>query len=569
MKLLTAAKMKIIEQAAISSGVVTGLELMERAGQGVVKKIFEWKPELAEGAHRAVVMCGPGNNGGDGYVVARILQERGWWVEVLASGPPQTDDAKEMAKKWGGVSQALDVDTFARQAHADLYIDAIFGAGLSRPSEGDIRHLFAHIAYGPYFGYVYPRMVAIDGPTGLCLDSGRPLSGGGYPDQFGEPSEANRAALTVTFQRPKIGHLIGEGPIHCGDLKVVDIGLDKWMKANLPEGNPESYRNSRDVPNTWVYSQNTFGLPPFNEDDPECWRPPHVGKRPMYKNFNSVCPTHKYAWGHTVVFSGGVGRSGAARLAARAALREGAGLVTVAAPQDAMPECAAHLTAVMLRAVNTPQEVAKLLKDQRITSVCIGPGLGLDQAAEDRLKAVLECCHPLSSQHKNGRPLVLDADAISLIAVSEDLRALLHQNCVLTPHMGEFKRLCPDLAERLVYQKGGLAGPAFSKVDAAREAAQRLGAVILLKGSDTVIASPVRDTFVHSAAYGREAPWLATAGSGDVLAGFIAGRMARHGSPEIAAIVATWLHVECARAFGPGLIAEDLPEMVPKVLSTL
>lgn len=202
----------------------------------------------------------------------------------------------------------------------------------------------------------------------------------------------------------------------------------------------------------------------------------------------------------------------------------------------------------------------RILADDRITTVCAGPGLGLDRA--DSVAEALR-----AKTHGRSRKVVLDADALTLLADDTTLFAQVHANCVLTPHWGEFKRLFPDIAARCTQSEGRR--PLFSKVDAARAAAERAGCTVLVKGADTVIAAPDGRCAVNSAAYDKAARWLATAGSGDVLAGFVAGLLARGSDPLNAAVVAAWLHVECALAFGPGLIAEDLPEALPGVFRAL
>ena len=323
---------------------------------------------------------------------------------------------------------------------------------------------------------------------------------------------------------------------------------------------------------------------------------------------------HKFGYGHALILSGGVGHGGAARLAARGALRIGAGLVTLGCPPAAVIENAARLNAVMLRRVGDAAALAAVLEDPRINALCLGPGLGLDVRAVGLVAVALgalprppppspphggEGRHPvpgaapLDGRSDNapvpptpplppggrrwGRgarqgpdercPVVLDADALTILSQDPALFAMLHPACVLTPHTGEFARLFPDIAARL--EAPALVGPAYSKVDACREAAARAGCVVLFKGPDTVIADPSGRCSINSAAYERSAPWLATAGSGDVLAGFIAGLLARGFAPFHAACTAAWLHVECARSFGPGLIAEDLPEELPKVFRVL
>ena len=271
---------------------------------------------------------------------------------------------------------------------------------------------------------------------------------------------------------------------------------------------------------------------------------------------------HKFDHGHAVVLCGGAGHTGAARLAARGALRAGAGLVTLGVPPAAQLEVAAQITAIMLERIADADALAAKLDDERVNALCLGPGLGLSERAAGLVDAALGVGHLHVSWST-----VFDADALTLIASDPTRMAALNASCVLTPHGGEFARLFPDIAER--YAAAPTHGPAYSKVDATRDAAHRCGAVVLFKGPDTVIAHPDGRANVHSAAYDRAAPWLATAGAGDVLAGLITGLLARGFDPMTAASVAAWLHVECARAFGPGLIAEDLPETLPQVLRGL
>lgn len=501
-ELLTSAQMRAIERAAIESGAVTGLTLMERAGAGVVAAILAEWPRLAEGAHRAVVLCGPGNNGGDGFVVARLLHQRGWEVQLFLHGDPDRlpPDARVNYDRWLGLGAILPwhPESIAR-AEADLFVDALFGAGLTRPLPEEVRApLTALHVSGRSFG----RMVAVDAPSGLCLDSGKVLG-----------EEAVYAFLTVSFHRPRLGHLLSEGPFYCGALRMVDLGL-----------------------------------PAPNQPLPKSVAPDRM---PLRKGG----PLHKFDHGHALILSGPMGRGGAARLAARGALRIGAGLVTLGAPPDAMAEHAAQLNAIMLREIAGFDALTEALADKRITALCLGPGLGVDRAA-----ALL----PVARQ---APAVVLDADALTALAAMDNWPALLSPRCVLTPHAGEFARLFPDLAAKLAAPAA--TGPAYSKLDAAREAAARAGCVVLFKGADTVIAGPDGDAAINAASYDRAAPWLATAGSGDVLAGFITGLLARGFEPDYAARTAAWLHVECARSFGPGLIAEDLPEALPKVFRAL
>ncbi|MFD1509381.1 NAD(P)H-hydrate dehydratase [Lacimonas salitolerans] len=288
---------------------------------------------------------------------------------------------------------------------------------------------------------------------------------------------------------------------------------------------------------------------------------------------------HKFGHGHALILSGGAGRTGAARLSARGALRIGAGLVTLGVPGSAQLEVAAQITAVMLRRVDDGNALTALLADARLNALCLGPGLGLDGRAVALLAAALgrsgdiEGIPPPPTPRGVGagvggapRAVVLDADALTILAGHPALFAALHDRCVLTPHAGEFARLFPDIAEKLnAATKDALA----SRLDATRAAAARAGSIVLLKGPETVIAAPDGRAAINSATQGLAAPWLATAGSGDVLAGFVTGLLARGFNPMQAAETGAWLHTECARSFGPGLIAEDIPEALPEVLRSL
>ena len=362
-----------------------------------------------------------------------------------------------------------------------------------------------------------PYIVALDVVSEVDADSGRVL------EASQEVGGEMGAHLTVTFHRPKVGHYLSDGPQLCSKLAVVDIGLEAVPKNVVAHARPHLAM---------------------------------LAKR----------SAHKYSHGHALIVSGTHGHSGAARLAARGALRIGAGVVTVASPPPAMAENAARLDAVMLREVAGAEALAALLADKRINAACLGPGMGTGQREAEMLAVALgqrgggQIAHPTPS-------LVLDADALTILSQQPHLFAALPPTCILTPHAGEFARLFPDLAERL--NAPATKGPAYSKVDATREAAARARCVVLYKGPDTVIADPSGRAALNAAVYDRAAPWLATAGSGDVLAGFITGLLARGFPPFDAACTGAWLHVECARSFGPCLIAEDLPEELPKVFMSL
>ena len=560
-ELLTAAQMRALEMAAIDSGEVTGLELMERAGRGVVDAVFEEWPELAKGPHKAVVLCGPGNNGGDGFVVARRLRDKGWDVEVLFFGEAEklSPDARKNHDVWAemGEIRPLTVEKAGKGERPALLVDAMFGTGLSRaiPLElANAHHMVRKREVGDSHSWRVPfRIVAVDCPSGLDCDSGQFL----LPEHPGETGDEDkdvqtwstwwqrdalkrllRTDLTAVFHRKKIGHVLND---RCGVVRVIDIGL------GVEDTNPAHLKAPR-RPDRVI--ELDFDAPKGRSK--RIWPGLDLDKR-------TGLGQHKYNHGHALVLSGGAGRTGAARLAARGALRIGAGLVTLGVPPSAQQEVACQITALMLTRVEGAEGLVEVLQDDRLNAVCLGPGLGLDQA-RDLVPVVCAGDEP--------RHIVLDADALTAFAdAPQALFDMLHEACVLTPHGGEFARLFPDISEKL--NAFPSRGPAYSKVDATREAAERAGCVVLFKGPDTVIAAPDGRCSINSAQYGRAAPWLATAGAGDVLAGFIAGLLARGFEPMQAAETAAWLHVECARSFGPGLIAEDLPEELPKVLRAL
>ncbi|HEX6859208.1 MAG TPA: NAD(P)H-hydrate dehydratase [Caulobacteraceae bacterium] len=473
-EILTCAETAAADRAAIKAGT-PGTVLMERAGKAVAGAILQ---RFAR--QPVVVLCGPGNNGGDGYVVAAELREHGWTVEVEALADPATDDAKWAAERWGEAVAPLSPQLRA----GVLYIDGLFGAGLSRPLEGVPLALARQSAEA--------KIVAIDVPSGLAGDTGAPLDGASF-----------EAALTVTFHRRKPAHLLEPGRSLCGEVVVADIGLGA-VETTLWENEPS----------LWAHR---FPWP--------------------------ASDTHKHARGRLIVVSGEATRTGAARLAARAGLRIGAGLVTVLSPPGALAENAAHLEAVMLRPFETDVELASAADD--VGAAVIGPAAGVGPATRANLLALA----------RTGAAMVVDADALTTFRERPaDLFSALDRDDVLTPHPGEFERLFPGLLK---------ASP--HRIAAAREAAKGAGAIVLLKGPDTVIAAPDGRTAVNV----NGSPWLATAGSGDVLAGFIGGLLAQNMDTFEAACAAAWIHAECAALHGPGLTAEDLPNLSSQVLARL
>ncbi len=427
-ELLTAAQMRAIEQAAIASGEVTGLELMERAGRGVVESIFEEWPELRATSHRAVVLCGPGNNGGDGFVVARLLKEWGWEVEVFLYGDPERlpPDARVNYERWLGMGEVRPLSDEALDGYSEdhprtrIAVDALFGTGLVRPflDLGRVQMELNSWQAASRWDKAFPQVVAVDLPSGLCADSGR-FPGSDWENPFDHAPMAN---LTVTFHRMKNGHVLAEGPAACGRVVVKEIGLT----------------SSRFDP--------AAGIP--------AWLIADSKRLSRGKDFG-----HKYSHGHALILSGPSGRGGAARLAARGALRIGAGVVTVGCPPEAVAENAARLDAVMLRVVGDGAALDEALADKRISALCLGPGLGTN----DRAAGLVAVALGAGENGGEPRPAVLDADALTILARDPGLFARLHPSCVLTPHAGEFARLFPDIAEKLAAPATN--GPAYSKVD--------------------------------------------------------------------------------------------------------
>ncbi len=486
-KVLSCAQMAAADAFAVKAGVPS-LTLMENAGRAVADAIVaRFRP------CPVVVLCGPGNNGGDGFVVARLLDESGFTVRVATDGGHK-GDADVMAAKWSGETIALTPDALRG---ARLVVDGLFGAGLSRPLEGAAAAMVEALHDLP--------VVAIDIPSGVSDDTGQALSLVA-PARADAPAAVHvTAVLTVTFHAKKPGHLLLPGRALCGEIVLADIGIPADAVATQLHEN---------TPARWTY--------PWPRAD-----------------------GHKYDRGHCVVVSGGPTATGAGRLAARGALRIGAGLVTVASPPNAVMVNAAHLTAIMLQPFDGAEGLAKLLQDKRLNSIVIGPAFGVGGETREMVMAALA----------SGAACVLDADALT--AFRDDPGALfarLHDRCVLTPHDGEFERLFP-----------GLRDDGDSKVTAVRAAAARAGCTLLLKGGDTVIAQPDGRAVINA-----NAPaWLATAGAGDVLAGFIAGLLAQSVMGFDAACAGAWLHGDAAFRAGPGLISEDLPEFLPESLAAL
>lgn len=471
--IIDCARMAHCDSLAIASGIAS-FQLMEQAARVVVSALCNrWSPRPI------TILCGPGNNGGDGYALGWMLRDLGWPVRLFALAAPVTADAHHHARGWG--QAVADLADF-QPMPGDLVVDALFGAGLTRPLTGEALRALVRCVDRQAI------LVAVDVPSGLHGDTGQVWG-------FAAP-----ACLTVTFARPKPGHLLLPGRALCGALVVGDIGItDAMVTASRP--------------NCW-------------RNDPALWLLPAPGLM-----------DHKFSRGH-VLLIGSAETSGAIRLAARAARRAGVGLASVAAPANALPLYGADQPGLLLRPIAGGEDVAALLTDGRINQLVIGPGLGRGDWARDCTEAALAAA----------RPAVLDADLFSLFADAPDqLAQAIRAPTVLTPHLGEFERVF-----------GPVAG---DRIAAVRQASAAVGAVIVLKGADSIIAHPDGRVILNDHA----SPYLATAGSGDVLAGTIAGLMAQGVPVFDAAAAGVWLHGAAGRHCGRGLIAEDLADALPLV----
>ena len=481
--ILTVAEMARADALAIAAGI-PGLTLMEAAGEAVAREMRRRWPRAP-----VAVLCGPGNNGGDGFVTARLLQEAGWPVRLALLGERAAlrGDAAAAAARWPGEVVAL---TPAILDGAAVAVDALYGAGLTRPLEGAARDVVEAVNARRL------PCLAVDLPSGVQGDTGRVLGA------------APQATATVTFFRRKPAHLLLPGREFAGEVVVADIGIPA---AVLDEIKPTLAENT---PALWL---DRFPWPRLTD--------------------------HKYRRGHLVI-AGGEVMTGAARLAARAARRIGTGLVTLACTRASHPIYAADSAGLITAIVDDDAGFGALLADTRRNALLIGPGHGVTQQTRERTLAGLAA----------GKACVVDADALTVFADRpQDLFDAMRAPSLLTPHEGEFARLFPDLA-RLP-----------SKLERARQAARRARTTLLLKGADTVIAAPDGRAAINSNA----PPTLAAGGTGDVLAGMAASLLAQGLRPFEAAAAAAWLHGDAAAAFGPGLIAEDLPEQLPASLARL
>jgi hydroxyethylthiazole kinase-like uncharacterized protein yjeF len=488
LELLTAEEMSRAERLTIEGGT-TSLSLMENAGRGVAEEVVRRFPR----GTKVLVLCGRGNNGGDGFVAARFLRERGYHVRLALLGEQDAlkPDAKEMARRWDETIEPMGANSVG---NAEVVIDAIWGTGLSKPVNGVVAEIIEAVNKRDL------PVVSVDVPTGVDATHGD-VRGVSF-----------KAVSTVTFFRRKTGHLLLPGRLLCGEVRVADIGVQNSVLSEIA---PHTFLNE---PDFWLRY-----FPRLRVDG------------------------HKYNRGHAVVVSGPMESTGASRLAARAALRVGAGLVTVATSKAAFYVNAAQLTAIMVAAFDGPQGLVEKLSDPRINAALIGPGAGATSETRDLVAATLA----------SDATVVLDADGLT--AFSENPQSLFEfikqrsAPTILTPHDGEFKRLFPELDN------------APSKLERARRAAEICGGVIVYKGPDTVVAAPDGLAAISESA----PPWLATAGTGDVLAGLITGLSAQGMAALDAAVAGVWMHGELARVFGPGLISEDMAELLPALLQRL
>jgi ADP-dependent NAD(P)H-hydrate dehydratase / NAD(P)H-hydrate epimerase len=469
-ELVTPSEMKHVEALAPAHGVSLRM-LMENAGRAVAAEIIARYPQRP-----VTVLCGPGNNGGDGFVIARLLNDLGWPVtlHLLGERAKLTGDALAMSKLWSHPIKSID-DDFA----GALIVDAIFGIGLAR----DFPEALANRINS--FG---TDVVSVDIPSGVDALSGA-IRGA-----------AVKADLTVTFYRQKPGHVIWPGRSYCGEIVTTELGLPETATTQIAS-------------KLWINSPPLLPLPALD--------------------------AHKYSRGGAVIWSGDALHSGASRLAAWAAQRAGAGIVCLAGPRDGLLVHAHHVSSILLHEIKETSDIENLLGGKKYSACCFGPASGTSDAHRRIAMGMIA----------SGKKIVLDADAFTLFAGNRDMAFRMMKQfddtrAVLTPHSGEFERLFPDLVD-------GYSAP----IDRARAAAEMTGAVVVLKGPSTIIAAPSGETALQAEAPSK----LATAGSGDVLAGLITGLMAQGMSPFAAAQAGVWLHADAARKIPhQAMTAEEL-----------
>ncbi len=473
-ELITPEEMKRVEALAPGHGVSLG-SLMENAGRAVAAEIISRYPQRP-----VTVLCGPGNNGGDGFVIARLLNDLGWPVtlHLLGDRSKLSGDALAMAKLWTHPIKSID-----EEFSGALIVDALFGIGLAREFPANLAQRINGRGHD---------VVAVDIPSGIDAMSGEVRGA------------AVRADLTVTFFRQKPGHLIWPGRAHCGEIVVAEIGLPQ---AAIAQAESKLWLNK------------PLALPSIAAD------------------------AHKYTRGGAVIWSGDALHTGASRLAAWAAQKAGAGIVCLAGGRDGLVMQAQHVTSILLHEVKETSDIENLLGGAKYSACCFGPAAGTTDVQRRIAMGMLA----------TGKKIVLDADAFTLFAGNRDMAFRMMKQgeetrVVLTPHAGEFARLFPDLVENY-----------NAPIDRARAAADMTGAVVVLKGPSTVIASPTGETALQAEAPAK----LATAGSGDVLAGLITGLMAQGMTPFEAAQAGVWMHADAAaRVAHEAMTAEELLQAV-------
>lgn len=482
-EILTCENVRAAEAAAVEAGISLWA-LMQKAGQACADVLHA---EFPDG--RVVVLAGPGNNGGDAFVAAQRLRdlERNVWLYELAPGAVRTDEGRAAREQVTGPLQPLED---LRLASGDVVLDGLFGAGLSCPLEGEAAFAVEQVnASGA-------KVVAIDVPSGVRGDFGA------------VEGPAIRADVTVTFCCKKRAHVLQPAASLCGEIVPAEIGFGRFVEG--------------------------VGRGRLFENAPQLW----AGRLRWPQ-----AASHKHQRGRLAVVTGPAGSTGAARLAAQAGLRVGAGLVTLVCPQRALSEVSASVLAPLTVGFSDLHEL--LAATDRAEAVVIGPAAGVSAATRASVEALA----------KADRSLVLDADALTVFRDDvETLAGLIEAPAVLTPHTGEFDRLFP-----------GLLGASATKIDAARAAAAKVGCVVLLKGPDTVIAAPDGRAVVNTHA----TPFLATAGSGDVLAGIIGGLLAQGVEAFDAACAAAWMHGDAGVRAGPGMTAEDLDDALRETIRAL
>jgi hydroxyethylthiazole kinase-like uncharacterized protein yjeF len=494
--IVTIAQMREAESRAMAAGIA-GRVMMQRAGEAVAQWIEQHMPLMP-----VWVLCGAGNNGGDGFVVAQTLRARGWDVRCACTvavdalrgdAALAANDFQGEILSWSQVKPSPDC----------MVVDALFGTGLTRALDAPVVEVVKQLKR------LKVPVIAVDIPSGVQGDTGQSLG------------VAMAATATITFAAKKPAHVLQPAKTLCGEVVVADIGIAAQVDAVRGES----------VAGGWL------------ENSPLLWR--------------SLIPfarmdAHKYSRGAVLVVGGGIAHTGAARLSAAAAARL-CGAVTIACDAQSLPIYAAHVTSTMTEVAEDATQIEALLHGLRRYAVVVGPASGINARTRGATLAALAA----------GCPTVIDADALSVFSTDEDRQVLIDAlkmsgaPVVLTPHEGEF--------HRLFAHKGSDISMLEDKITRTLKAAQFAGAVVLLKGNDTVIAAPDGRVIINS-----NAPaYLATAGAGDVLAGVIAGLMAGGMNAFEAAAASAWIHGRAGTIAGLGLIAEELTQMLPLALQEL